>query len=310
VSRLEEARRILEALGLPEGQSNDNAAYVLLAFASVGPETPWDRASNDARLGPHDVIQFVRREHGKIYAENTRETIRRQAIHQFVQAGVLVRNPDDPGLATNSPRTHYALTDEALAAVRAFGTLDFPHLAEQFRRESEGGLDERYAQRRRRMRVDVTLPSGARFKLSPGSHNELQGKVIEDFLPAFAPGTHVLYLGDTDRKALHVESDALARIGVPLEAHDKLPDILVYDEARDRLILCEAVTSHGPVSPKRRIELEEHLSDCRVTRMYVSAFLSFAEFKRHAESIAWATEVWIAEAPTHMLHYNGEEFLR
>ena len=310
MSRIDEARRILEALGLPGQQRNDNAAYTLLAFASVGPRTPWSRASNEARLGPHGVIDFAARAYGKRYAENTRETIRRRAIHQFVQAGVLERNPDNPGLATNSPHTHYALTDEALGVMRAFGTLDFTRLAEQFRRESEGGLRERYAQRRQRMRVDVTLPSGVRLSLSPGAHNALQRSVVEDFLPAFAPGAHVLYLGDTDRKALHLESDALVRIGVPLESHDKLPDILVYDEARDRLILCEAVTSHGPVSPKRRIELEEQLSNCPVTRMYVSAFLSFAEFKRHAESIAWETEVWIAEAPTHMLHYNGEKFLR
>ena len=310
MTRLDDARHILEALGLPERQRNDNAAYVLLAFASVGRRTPWTRASNQARLGPHAVIDFIAREYRKTYAENSRETIRRQAIHQFVQAGVLRRNPDDPGLATNSPRTHYALSDEALAVARAFGTLDFTRLAADFRRESGGGLAARYAQPRQRMRVEVALPSGARVRLSPGAHNELQRRVIEDFLPGFAPGAHVLYLGDTGNKSLHVESDALVRIGVPLEAHDKLPDILVYDEARDRLILCEAVTSHGPVSAKRRIELEEHLSNCRVTRMYVSAFLSFAEFKRHAESIAWETDVWIAEAPGHMLHYNGETFLK
>ena len=158
--------------------------------------------------------------------------------------------------------------------------------------------------------MEVRLPSGTRLALSPGAHNELQRQVVEEFLPAFAPGASVLYLGDTDRKAVHVESGALAQLGVPLEAHDKHPDILVYDEVRERLILCEAVTSHGPVSHKRRIELEGYLSDCRVARMYVSAFLSFAEFKRHADSIAWGTEVWIAEQPTHMLHYNGEEFLR
>lgn len=310
MSRLQEARHVLEALGLPERQRNDNAAYTLLAFASVGPRTPWSQASNEARLGPHGVIEFAARAYGKRYAENTRETIRRRAIHQFVQAGVLERNPDNPGLATNSPHTHYALSDEALGVVRAFGALDFTHMAAEFRRQSGGGLAKRYAQRRQRMRVEVRLPSGARLTLSPGSHNELQRRVIEDFMPAFAPGANVLYVGDTEKKELHVDHEALAELGVPIEAHDKLPDIVVYDEERERLILCEAVTSHGPVSAKRLIELEEYLSSCRVPRMYVSAFESFAEFKRHAESIAWETEVWIAEAPEHMLHYNGEKFLR
>ena len=255
------------------------------------------------------MIEVIGREYGKTYAENSRETIRRQAIHQFIQAGVLERNPDDPGLATNSPRTHYALSAEAVAVARSFGASDFSRLAEEFRCQSSGGLAERYARRRDLRRVNVRFPSGGRVALSPGVHNELQRRLIEDFLPAFAPGANVLYLGDTDKKALHVESSALARIGVPLESHDKLPDILAHDRARDRLLLCEAVTSHGPVSPKRRIELEEHLSGCRVTRLYVSAFLTFQDFKRYAESIAWETEVWIAEAPTHMLHYNGEAFL-
>ena len=310
MSRLEEASRILEALGLPKQQQNDNASYTLLAFAAVGPRTRWAQASNEDRLGPHGVIEFAAREYGKIYAENSRESIRRQAIHQFVQAGVLERNPDNPGLATNSPLTHYARTDEALVVVRAFGASNFPKRAADFRRESDGGLAKRYAERRQQMQVKASIPSGVRLTLSPGTHNELQRRVIEDFLPAFAPRANVLYVGDTAKKDLHVEHEVLAALGVPIEAHDKLPDIVIYDEVPERLILCEAVTSHGPVSHKRRIELEGYLSDCRVARMYLSAFLSFAEFKRHAESIAWETEVWIAEAPEHMLHYNGGKFSR
>jgi len=116
---VDEAKALLKALGMPTKQQNDNAAYTLLAFAGIGRRTPWAEAGAP-RLTPHDVIQFARDKYRKAYAENTRETIRRQAIHQLVQGGVLARNPDDPGLATNSPRTHYALTDEALTVIRAY----------------------------------------------------------------------------------------------------------------------------------------------------------------------------------------------
>jgi hypothetical protein len=99
----EDAKEILMAFGMPAEQQNPNAVYTLLAFADVGPRTAWSRASNPRRT-PHDVIVFARDSYQKVYAENTRETIRRQAIHQFVQGGILARNPDDPNLATASFR--------------------------------------------------------------------------------------------------------------------------------------------------------------------------------------------------------------
>ena len=307
MSRVSDAKRILRALGLPPKQQNDNAAYTLLAFSNVGPGDNWSDAA-PVRNKPHGVIEFAEA-YGKKYAENTRETIRRQAIHQFIQAGVLVRNPDDPSLPTNSPRTHYALSEEALNVIRSFGTSEFGPKALTFRAGSAGGLAERYARRRTAETIPVTLPDGATLTLSPGRHNDLQRAIVESFLPTFAPGATVLYLGDTDKKSLHVENVALDAIGVPMSAHDKLPDVVAHDTTRSWLFLCEAVTSHGPVSPKRYFELEADLRNCSANRVYVSAFPDFKVFKKHLENIAWETEVWIAEMPTHLLHFDGESFI-
>ena len=69
--------------------------------------------------------------------------------------------------------------------------------------------------------------------------------------------------------------------------------------------LIEAVTSHGPVSPKRYYELEKMLSHVPATRVYVSAFPNFKEFKTHITDIAWETEVWISDVPDHLIHFNG-----
>jgi len=305
--KLDEGRAILAALGMPSRQQNANAIYTFLAFADVGPKTAWSAAS-DPRRTPHDVIAFAASAYGKVYAENTRETIRRHAIHQFVQGGILVRNPDEPGLATNSPRTHYALTKEALGVVRAFGTPKFDALVQAFRKAQKGGLAAQYGQARRAANIEMTLRDGETVTLSPGAHNRLQADVVELFLPRFASGAHVLYLGDTDHKSKVVDEARLAALGVPVTKHDKLPDVVLHHEEKDWLFLIEAVTTHGPVGPKRYMELEDALSGVSAGRVYVSAFPSFREFKKYADDIAWETEVWVAEFPDHLLHYNGDRF--
>jgi type II restriction enzyme len=292
---------------MPTEQQNPNAVYTLLAFANIGPRTAWSKAS-DPRRTPHDVIAFARDAYQKAYAENTRETIRRQAIHQFVQGGLLARNPDNPNLATNSPRTHYALTPEALEVIRAFGTRGFEPAVRRFLTAQKGGLAARYGHERRKAGVSVSLPGGESLELSPGVHNILQAEIIHAFLPRFAADSAVLYLGDTDHKTKLIDEPRLTALGVPVTKHDKLPDVVLYDERRNWLFLVEAVTSHGPVSAKRHLELETVLANAKPGRVYVSAFPSFREFKKYADEIAWETEVWVAEFPEHLLHYNGDRF--
>ncbi len=85
--------------------------------------------------------------------------------------------------------------------------------------------------------------------------------------------------------------------------------MVIYDESKNWLYLIEAVTSHGPMSPKRVVELEKFLKKCKAGKIYVSAFPDFSEFKKHTNNIAWETEVWIMEFPEHMIHFNGDRFL-
>ena len=119
----------------------------------------------------------------------------------------------------------------------------------------------------------------------------------------------MLYLGDTANKDLYKLDDELEKIGIPITQHDKLPDVVLYDSSKNWLYLCEAVTSHGPVSPKRYIELEEMLENCACGKIYVSCFLDKQTYKTFMDDIAWETEVWIANQPTHMIHLNGDRFM-
>lgn len=307
VRKLKECQAILAKLGLPPAQCTRIAAYTLLTLAEVKKSSPWSAARRRS-LRIHDVLGFIKREYGKRYAENTRETIRRQVLHQLEQAAVVARNPDAPTLPTNSPRTHYAVSEAALRVLRSFGKRRFENEARKFQLE-QGSLFKIYQAARSRILVPVRLPSGKKLKLSPGRHNKLQVEVITHFAPRFAPGAQVLYVGDAAKKTLHLEAEALKRLGVTITEHEKLPDLIFYLAGRGWLYLIEAVTSHGPVSHKRKRELEAFFRNCRAPRVYVSAFPSFAEFRRYLQEIAWETEVWVAEMPDHLIHYNGDRFL-
>lgn len=308
MSRIDEARGILRALGLPPAQQNEMSALTLLALCDVGPDVAWKKARRHSVTVTKGVMNWVAALYNKKYAPNTRETFRRQVLHQFVQAGIADYNPDDPGLATNSPKAHYSLTKQALEAVKSYGTRRWNSCVKRFLSE-QGNLLTTYERNRARQLVPVRVAKGIVLKLSPGRHNEVQAAVVQEFAPRFAPGARVLYLGDTAKKNLYVDNAALKELGISITDHDKLPDIVLYDEKRHWLFLIEAVTSHGPVTPKRIVELDAMFAECEVGRVYVTAFPDFAEFRKHLKSIAWETEVWIAEMPDHMIHYNGDRFL-
>jgi hypothetical protein len=307
MSKIDEAIKVLRSLGLPRQQQNERSALTLLALAGIRKTDAWSGA-RASPIGIHGIAAFARERYGRDYAENTRETIRRQTIHQFEQACVVDRNRDSPSRPTNSPRTVYCLTDDCLKVLQAYGTRRFDAEAAAFI-EKHGELRRTYDQSRRLRRIPLRLPKGAILDLSPGRHNELQVAIVEEFGPRFAPGSQVLYVGDTAQKYALCEGTALAKLGISITKHDKLPDVVLFDPKKDWLFLIEAVTSHGPVNAKRHKEMEAVLRSCRLQRVYVTAFPDRATFRKHAADIAWETEVWIAESPDHMIHFNGPKFL-
>jgi hypothetical protein len=306
MSKIDEATTILEGFGLPRAQQNERSALTLLALIDLKESSPWSQ-SQKRIIRIHDIMIFIQANYGKQYAENTRETIRRQTLHQFEQGGIVVRNPDNPLRPTNSPRTVYAIADDALKVIKNYGTSKWKSALAEFVK-NKGKLIERYEKRRDTHLISANLPNGTPVDFSPGKHNELQVRVIQEFRKRFCPETKVVYVGDTARKLLHVDRDLLAQLKIPITEHDKLPDVVLYDPEKNQLFLIEVVTAHGPLSPKRQIELEETLKRSSAQRIYVSAFPDFREFKRHIDNIAWDTEVWIENHPDHMIHFNGPKF--
>lgn len=306
MSKIDEATTILESLGLPKAQQNERSALTLLALIDLKENSSWSQSQKRV-IRIHDILIFIQENYGKQYAENTRETIRRQTLHQFEQGGIVVRNPDNPLRPTNSPRTVYAIADDALKVIKNYDASNWKSTLAEFVK-NKGKLIEKYEKRRETHLISVDLPNGTPVNFSPGKHNQLQVKVIQEFRKRFCAETKVVYVGDTARKLLHIDRDLLEQLKIPITEHDKLPDVLLYDPVKNHLFLIEAVTAHGPLSPKRQIELEETLKHSSAKRIYISAFPDFREFKRHIDNIAWDTEVWIENHPDHMIHFNGPKF--
>ena len=310
-AKVREAQQILAFLGLPAAQQNKISAYTLLALAGLEPNSHWSAATGQSKRVSRGISDFIAASYGQVYKENTRETFRRQVLHQFIQAGLVAYNPDNPNLPVNSPKAHYALTAEALVLLQAFGTEAWAAQLALFHGQHDA-LTVQYAEARDHQRIALTLPDGRTVALSPGLHNEVQRAVLEEFLPAFASGAKLVYLGDTEQKHLFEDTETLHRLGIPLGQHSKLPDIVLLQARPDGsewLFLIEVVTSHGPVSPKRKIELQEMLKACPAGPVYITAFPNFKLFKKYSSALAWHTEVWIQEMPGNMIHFNGDRFL-
>lgn len=297
----------MKAFGLPLAQQNEISGYTLLALCGIEEEIPWRKASRHSVTVTKGIMNWVAAHHGKTYAPNTRETFRRQVLHQFVQAGIADYNPDNPALPTNSPHAHYAITVEALQAVKTFGGAKWHSAVKSFIRKV-GTLTEKYHKERVTHGIPLKLANGKCFTLSPGKHNEVQAAIVKQFVSFFAPGAILVYLGDTATKDLYKNGKIIARLDIEFE-HDKLPDVVLLDEKRQWIYLIEAVTSHGPMTPKRLLELRKMFAKSGLGLIFVSAFPDFAEFRKHMKDIAWETEVWLADTPEHMIHFNGDRFM-
>lgn len=298
---------ILTSLGFPRAQVNDRSALTLLALAGVGRNKTFADATASL-LGITPIMDWVRTNYDVSYAPNTRETVRRQTVHQFRDAGLVLYNPDRPERPVNSPKAAYQLAPQALRLLRSYGSDRFDSNLGAYLK-LRGGLAAQYARERDVHRVPVSIPGGGHLSLSAGGHSNLIRQIIEDFAPIFAPGSDLIYAGDTGDKMSFFNRERLSALGVEIDQHGKMPDVVLHFPARNWLLLIESVTSHGPVDGKRHAELMALFAGSSAGLVYVTAFPDRATMGRFLGAVAWETEVWVADAPTHLIHFNGQRFL-
>ncbi len=306
-SMVGKSQQLLRALGFDEERCNQRSALVFLALLHLRPGDRWSEAANPM-LGTRAIMDWIADEYETPYKPNTRETIRRRTLHQFTDALLIVQNPDQPDRPVNSPKWCYQVHPRARDVIREAGSSRFQAALTAYLADVPG-LKARYDAARAMDRIPVTLPSGESLTLSPGGQNMLLKQIVEGFCPYFTPGGVVLYVGDADSKWAQFDEAGLAQLGVSVDEHGTMPDLVVYLREKNWLVLLEAATSHGPVDAQRHGELGQRFAKSTAELVYVSCFPSRSEMRRYLTSIAWETDVWCADNPTHLIHFDGEQFL-
>lgn len=265
--RLKEAQSVLLDLGLPRQQLNDRTALCLLALLDLAPNKKWESAAAPL-IGITPIMDWAKENYDTEYAPNTRETFRRQSMHQFIEAGICTYNPDKPERPVNSPKAVYQIEPNLLTVLQTFGTDAYKSLLKLYLKKRLT-LIERYAKARDMNMIPVKIKDGRQIALSPGEHSALIKSIVEDFGSRYAPGGELVYVGDTGDKYGFFDEKLFSGLGVQLDNHGKMPDVVIYLRDKNWLLLIESVTSHGPVDSKRHGELATLFKNCTAGLVYV-----------------------------------------
>lgn len=307
MATLNEAKDILTQLGFDARRTNDISARTLLALAHVGEGDSWADATNEM-YGVRGLMDFMRTRLDYPIAENSRETVRRFVLKQFGEAGFVIKNEDDPSRPTNSSLNNYRISPEALKVVRSYDSSEFGSAVEDYLAQRLT-LIEQYQAAREQSRFMVSLPGDVDLSLKKGGQNELIKDMVEKFCTQFIEDGRVLYIGDADQKLVHFDSRTLADLGVSLDEHGKMPDLIVYEPSKNWLYLMEACSTHGPVDHSRYRELHDLFGASSAGLVLVSCFPDKRTMRSYLLDLAWETEAWVADEPTHMIHLDGQRFL-
>jgi len=314
---IEQAIDIIVAIGIPVPLENkrkiraiEKMAMSFLAVAGVTKNWKETKGLSDSRfLTTREIINFVNANFEESISSGSYDDVRRKDLELLVLDGSIIKSGKNPNAATNDPTRGYTLSPEFAGLIRKFGTKDWHIKLEEFLRDKVT-LDKILARKRQLEKISVSLPDGKILEFSAGHHNLLQKQIIDEFLPRFGgEGCQVLYVGDTVNKFLHFEKEELKKLNFFELLREELPDIIAYNPRKNWLYLIEAVHSSGSISEIRRFKLRKLTKDCKAELIFVTAFLTKNKFREYATQIAWETEVWIAENPDHLIHFNGDKFL-
>ena len=317
LEKVEQALNILRSIGVPvrdyTPRRRERVAKALLAVGYLDPHMPWSETMSFFDGGPkpvttREIIRFWNAHYGEKLADSSYDDVRRRDLKVLVEAQLVAPSAADPAADTNDGTRGYAIPNESLELIRSYGSADWEEQLLIFR-QNFGALTDRLSKAREFKMVPVTLPNGETYNLSPGPHNQIQKAIIEEFLPRFSKGAQVLYVGDTSKKVLYMDTEKLRSLGIEEPSRDILPDVLAYDPVQDWLFVIEAVHSSNPIDQLRHLALRRLTEKTTARCIFVSTFMNMATFARFSKSISWETEVWIVDEPDHMIHFDGEQFL-
>lgn len=304
---------VFQLIGIPVDNTDrklERMAKACLAVGKIKKDFSEACSFEDGFTRTRDIIVFENKYLGEDISPGSYDNIRRQDLKLLVEAGIVVNSSSTEDQATNNPSRGYGLSKSFANLLHSFGSSRWEILLNEFRKETKS-LKEELERRRDLQTVPVTLPNGKIIVLSYGEHNDLQKAIIEVFLPLFGFGAEVLYVGDTKDKFLHLEKAELEKIKFFTLEHEELPDVVAYSREKNLLYLIEAYHSTGEWDEIRVRKVKRKLeeSGCTANVVFFTAFENKNIFKQKAKDIAWETEVWIADSPKHLVHFNGYKFL-
>lgn len=303
---------ILDTFGIPIEGTPRRLERMAIAFLACGDikskkELLKTKDLNSGfALKTRDIINYVNEYFGEDISSGSYDDIRRKDLKLLTISEVVLQS--SPNSATNDSTRGYSINPTYAELMRDFGRKDW-ETSVKHRLKNIEPLSQKLKRERQISKVNVTLPSGGQLTFSTGEHNDLQKAIIEDFLPRYGFGAEVLYVGDTADKYLYLEKEKLEKLNFFEISHEELPDVIAYSAKKNWLYLIEAVHSSGPISEIRLIQLQKLTENCKADIVYVTAFLTRLKFRQFIADIAWETEVWIADNPDHLVHFNGDKFL-
>jgi BsuBI/PstI restriction endonuclease domain/BsuBI/PstI restriction endonuclease HTH domain len=313
IKLINEALSILESVGIPvekkKERANESMAMAFLAVAGVTGSWKEAKGQDDNRhLKTRTIIEYINAHYEEKISSGSYDDIRRKHLKHLVLADLILNSADNPNASPNDPTRGYALASDFKNLITYYNTKDWEIKLKLFNK-NRLPLTEILRRKRDLPKIPITIPGGQKLEFVMGGHNQLQREIIEEFLPRFGNGCEVLYIGDATNRFLFKQDSKLQELGFFELSKDVLPDIVAYDSEKNWLFLIEAVYSSGPMSEERVFELKKLLAKSRAELIFVTAFTMRSDFKKHILDIAWETEVWTADNPEHLVHFNGNKFL-
>jgi type II restriction enzyme len=302
---------ILDKFGIPTETTPrrlERMAISFLACGDIKKITDFKNIKdiNDSySLKTREVISYVNENFNENISSGSYDDIRRKDLKLLTVSGIVLHS--SPNAATNDSTRGYSINPLYAGLIKIFGNKDWERIVISKLKGVEP-LNQKLKRQRDLRKVNVTLPSGGKIEFSAGEHNDLQKAIIEDFLPRYGYDAEVLYVGDTSDKYLHLEKEKLEELNFFEISHEELPDVITYSKEKNWIYLIEAVHSSGSISEIRLLQLQKLTKNCTADIVYVTAFLNRPKFRKFMTEIAWETEVWIADNPDHMVHFNGDKF--
>jgi len=310
---INEALDILQSIGIPfAGKRERGLESMAMAFLAVaGITKSWREAKgqNEHRhLKTREIIKFINEHYEENISFGSYDDVRRKHLKLLVLADFVLNSADNPSAAQNDPTRGYTISGDLVELLLFYNTEEWGIKLKLFNK-NRPSLQEILKRKRDLPKVRVNLSTGHILDFSQGGHNQLQREIIEEFLPRFGYGCEVLYVGDAADKYLLRQDDKLRGLGFFELTHDSLPDVVAYQSEKNWLYLIEAFYTSGPMSEERILELKKALDGCKADLIFVTAFISRTVFRKNIADIGWESEVWTADTPDHLVHFNGGKFI-